>query len=550
MISVAALRKQQHVMPPRLVVYKWGRWWREGERYAATPKQAARDGRLLLNSGTIHSALHFAWLCGAKEVAFIGCGGRGTAYDKRIQACPGCVPKNVFGKIRRVQDGLCKTLGLDTRYIGEPEATIPHELHFIWFGDTLPPWLRHIVNGWQSLLPHWRVWLWRDLPREMPDALTEAAADAPELCSRSDVLSYWLLWQYGGIYLDTDILPVQSLDGLCQHKAFAARQRDNRVNCAALGSVPMGQAMGTVLRNIGKIAAGGPSPDRTVYGPRLLTQLFGNDDAAACGVSLLPTKSFYPLHGQVTAHRYWKAETSTERAALLPDKTGVYGVHLWGVEGSSKRKGYQHGDALVYRLRRMEYKLGRPLRGAEVGVFVGRLSQYILRSLPTLQLIMLDQWCPPPPGSSYATSGDKVADMTSDQHAQNKAAAMARVQFALSRVQVMHMESADAAVKVAAGSLDFVFIDADHTYAGCLRDIGLWYPKVRPGGLVAGHDIDNPICDRWGVRRAVSEYLSPLGVSFTVGGGYTWFATKPEVCSGAKPDSGRHVGDSRPANGA
>ncbi len=35
---------------------------------------------------------------------------------------------------------------------------------------------------------------------------------------------------------------------------------------------------------------------------------------------------------------------------------------------------------------------------------------------------------------------------------------------------------------------DFIFIDADHTYEGCKRDILDWYPKVKKGGVLCGHD--------------------------------------------------------------
>jgi len=40
------------------------------------------------------------------------------------------------------------------------------------------------------------------------------------------------------------------------------------------------------------------------------------------------------------------------------------------------------------------------------------------------------------------------------------------------------------------GSLDFVFIDADHSMEAVDEDIRLWEPKVKKGGLVSGHDID------------------------------------------------------------
>ncbi len=51
------------------------------------------------------------------------------------------------------------------------------------------------------------------------------------------------------------------------------------------------------------------------------------------------------------------------------------------------------------------------------------------------------------------------------------------------------------------GSVDFVFIDADHVYDRVKEDILAWLPKVKPGGIIAGHDYNAP----HGVERAVNE---------------------------------------------
>lgn len=49
-------------------------------------------------------------------------------------------------------------------------------------------------------------------------------------------------------------------------------------------------------------------------------------------------------------------------------------------------------------------------------------------------------------------------------------------------------------------TIDFVYIDADHTYYSVIRDINNWIPKVKKGGYIGGHDIN--ISD---VKKAVDE---------------------------------------------
>lgn len=59
------------------------------------------------------------------------------------------------------------------------------------------------------------------------------------------------------------------------------------------------------------------------------------------------------------------------------------------------------------------------------------------------------------------------------------------------------------------GSLDFVFIDAGHEYESVRMDIEKWSPKIKKGGIIAGHDF----YDAPGVNRAVQELIDNFEVS-------------------------------------
>lgn len=66
----------------------------------------------------------------------------------------------------------------------------------------------------------------------------------------------------------------------------------------------------------------------------------------------------------------------------------------------------------------------------------------------------------------------------------------------------LRMLSAQAAQFFRNESLEFVFIDANHSYQHVRNDIRAWSPKVRPGGIIAGHDIQIP-----SVRAAIEDQL-------------------------------------------
>jgi SAM-dependent methyltransferase len=54
------------------------------------------------------------------------------------------------------------------------------------------------------------------------------------------------------------------------------------------------------------------------------------------------------------------------------------------------------------------------------------------------------------------------------------------------------------------GSLDFVFLDGNHTYESVTEDLSVWWPKIKPGGFLGGHDYDSHWPD---VVRAVDDFF-------------------------------------------
>jgi len=81
---------------------------------------------------------------------------------------------------------------------------------------------------------------------------------------------------------------------------------------------------------------------------------------------------------------------------------------------------------------------------------------------------------------------------------------------------------------VADGSLDFAFIDANHSYEGASADAAAWFPKVKPGGWLCGHDYGNP---RWGVQRAVDEFAAKIHLPVETDEDRTWFIQVPATSS-------------------
>lgn len=85
-------------------------------------------------------------------------------------------------------------------------------------------------------------------------------------------------------------------------------------------------------------------------------------------------------------------------------------------------------------------------------------------------------------------------------------------------------DKTDSALGRITGDLDFVFIDALHTYEGVLNDLETWYDKIRSGGLISGHDYNHPNFP--GVTKAVDEFVLSKKVDLIECDGHVWYFMK------------------------
>lgn len=78
-------------------------------------------------------------------------------------------------------------------------------------------------------------------------------------------------------------------------------------------------------------------------------------------------------------------------------------------------------------------------------------------------------------------------------------------------IRPIRSTSLDAAKLYGDESLDFVFIDASHEYEDVMNDIITWFPKVKNGGVISGHDYRG---DFPGVIRAVNDFFEQKKIKF------------------------------------
>lgn len=129
-------------------------------------------------------------------------------------------------------------------------------------------------------------------------------------------------------------------------------------------------------------------------------------------------------------------------------------------------------------------------RGAEIGVRQGAYSLRLCKRNPNLSLYCVDPW---------SALGNKYPQEKQDQIYE-----AAKKNLSKYNVTFIRKTSMDALADVEDLSLDFVYIDGNHTFDYAVLDIVLWSCKVRSGGIVAAHDCYG---GEVGVQKAVEAYV-------------------------------------------
>ena len=129
-------------------------------------------------------------------------------------------------------------------------------------------------------------------------------------------------------------------------------------------------------------------------------------------------------------------------------------------------------DELTRLFKEFEYKIG-----AELGVDRGLYAEELSKTNPGVKLFCIDPW------KVYKDYED-----IQDQHIMNVNYNSTKKRLAPYNCEIIKKSSMGAIKEFAPESLDFVYIDANHTYKYVLEDIEKWSKIVKTGGIVSGHD--------------------------------------------------------------
>lgn len=123
---------------------------------------------------------------------------------------------------------------------------IPKIIHYCWFGrNPLPELAVKCIESWKRFLPDYEIKEWNEdnfnvniIP------YTKEAYEAKKYAFVSDYARFWILYKYGGLYFDTDVEVIKSMDDIIAKGNFMGCERDADKSGATAPAVAPGLGLG------------------------------------------------------------------------------------------------------------------------------------------------------------------------------------------------------------------------------------------------------------------------------------------------------------------
>ncbi len=172
----------------------------------------------------------------------------------------------------------------------QEKQLIPKIIHYIWVGSEIPDHIQTIIDKNNRFLKEYEINIWTEKNMPKLNAFAQHAYDEKRWAFVSDYLRFILLQKYGGIYLDTDMEVLKSLDDLLDNHCFSGwDRRGTYVYAGIIGAEVNNAYISHIVEHYNHI-----SDKLYPTSPEVMTECYNNYNKKET-LTILPSKYFYPL---------------------------------------------------------------------------------------------------------------------------------------------------------------------------------------------------------------------------------------------------------------
>lgn len=202
---------------------------------------------------------------------------------------------------------------------------IPKKIHQVWLGSEIPLKYKNLTETWVNLHKDWEYRLWTDKDLSIFNLdKDEKFQSVKNQGKRSDILRYFILNEYGGVYADTDFICVKNLEPLLKYEFFGcggpatSKNQGPIIFNGLFGSVPKHPILKETIKDLNYFDSMGDIMEET--GPGFFTKKIFNNINEDSSAVILPLSYFYPLPAVA---RFNKKDPFSW---VKPES---FGIHLW-----------------------------------------------------------------------------------------------------------------------------------------------------------------------------------------------------------------------------
>ncbi len=207
---------------------------------------------------------------------------------------------------------------------------LPKVIHYCWFGGAKKPKLvRDCIKSWRNHLTDYEIIEWNESNCDLSHPFLNKCFELKKWAFVSDYIRLKVLYENGGIYLDTDMIVIKTFDNLLSHDCFFGAEDETFISCGIIGSLKQNKFIKECLLNYEYIKPHLELDWGHISIPRIVTDVFKKKynfqesfNSLICveNVVVYPSDYFYPLPlNKKNDFRNYKKYK----------KFNTYAIHLW-----------------------------------------------------------------------------------------------------------------------------------------------------------------------------------------------------------------------------